>query len=199
MPRQLGHLSEGGVFPDQDLVLRVAVGAHLEGEREREERERDVVLPTLRQLSSEGGTQDSPTHWRASTRPGCTPGSRCRCTAGAALSACSRSGCSGRRCRRRRRGGRAGVETRRWLSLQPGAPCIAARGSGWNGSTPGAGGEERRCEHSRTAVARPQRPQSTRAALGLMRAAGKCDGFPQPCPSTASPALSALTPVSLGH
>lgn len=52
MPRQLGHLSEGGVFPDQDLVLRVAVGAHLEKEREREERERDVVLPTLRQLSS---------------------------------------------------------------------------------------------------------------------------------------------------
>lgn len=29
MPRQLGHLSQGGVLPHQDLVLRVAVGAHL--------------------------------------------------------------------------------------------------------------------------------------------------------------------------
>ena len=29
MPRQLRHLSEARVFPDQNLILRVAVSAHL--------------------------------------------------------------------------------------------------------------------------------------------------------------------------
>lgn len=42
-------MSERGVFPDEDLVLRVPVGAHLERERET-----DVMLPSMRQGSSRG-------------------------------------------------------------------------------------------------------------------------------------------------
>lgn len=49
MPCELRHLSERGVFPDEDLVLRVPVGAHLERERET-----DVMLPSMRQGSSRG-------------------------------------------------------------------------------------------------------------------------------------------------
>lgn len=49
MPCELRHLSERGVFPDEDLVLRVPVGAHLERERET-----DVMLPSAQQGSSRG-------------------------------------------------------------------------------------------------------------------------------------------------
>lgn len=78
---------------------------------------------------------DSPAHWCAWTRPGCRPESRCRCTVTAGRSECSRSGCSGRRCRPRRPAGRAGGATRRWLSPRPSAPCTAAPGGRSSGST----------------------------------------------------------------
>lgn len=99
-------------------------------------------------------------HWRALTRPGCTPVTRCQCTAGAAPSVCSRSGCSGRLSRRQRRGGRAGAETRRWLLLLRDALCIVGQDSGWSDSRQGAGREERR-DRTCTAVTCPQHPQTT--------------------------------------
>lgn len=85
--------------------------------------------------------RDVPVRWCAWTRPGCRLGSRCRCTAAAGPSACSRSGCSGRRCPRPMPAARAGGATRRWPSPPPGAPCTAAPGAHSSGSTPAA--EER--------------------------------------------------------
>lgn len=79
-----------------------------------------------------------PAHSRAWTRPGCTPVSQCPYTAVAVTSGCSKIEYSGQQCRPQRQAGRAGGETRQWLSLQPGDPCRFAPGSARSGSTPAA-------------------------------------------------------------
>lgn len=84
----------------------------------------------------------SPARWRVWTRPGCRPGSPCRCSAAPDPSACSRSEGSGRRCRPLTPAARAGAETRRWPSPPPGGRCTAAPGGGWSCSTPAAVGME---------------------------------------------------------
>ena len=103
-----------------------------------------TTLFRSRNPSLEGGAESydrvgsSPARWHAWTRPGCRPGSPCRCFAATGPSECSRSVGSGRPCLRRTPAGRAGGGTRRWPSPPPGGRCTAAPGAGWSCSTPTA-------------------------------------------------------------
>ena len=110
---QRSDLGHARVAPDDDLVLRVAVRrdelvdsarpaevAHL-----REAQGREAQPP---RCSRRGAAERCS---RRGARAACAPASPCRAPRGRWRSGCSRSGCSGRRCPRPRRGARSGAAT----------------------------------------------------------------------------------------